>query len=863
MKKVFLFSLSLIFLTGIYSFAYAQKTPQQSLTVNNWLTSGPVTVNLPVFHNKNNLLGKSFRPADLLKFQQKYVSHIQAGEIFLTSSGKDIKWKEQNGNFQIPSLSNSRFALNWQAFYLQANQYLPLRLTVHSAQDFELFVNGKKKLFNYSANGKEAKKEVSLKIEPGKYLILIKSLYQKKDSTTWQLNASVSFDKSFPQQAVTLSTSDRQFLNLPHILLGKHLLSSSLSDDGSMIMLNYSEAYPPNGKTVKWFEIRKISDSQLIFSSIHSKLSNAQWIPNSHKISYVTKDGVSSALMSYDLNTHKEKVLMNKLKRFSGYQWDHDGSFLIFSTVEKRTKNTSGVYKVYGMPDRWPWYRTRTQLYLLKMSDLSVTPLTYGYLSNQLQDISPDNRRILFSQSFPYYSKRPYTKQIMMEMNLKSMKVDTLWNVSFGGNAIYSPDGTQLLVTGSPSMFHNAGSNLKKGRIPNDFDTQAYIYNLKDKKVTPITKNFKPALLGAYWNPLDKQIYFLATDRSYQDIWKYNPKTKQYHKLKVQVNVVNQFDFAGKNALMSYSGSSISHPSVAWVYNLKTSQQKEVANPEKAFFANIKFGKTENWNFVDKRGLTIEGRVYYPPNYNTNKKYPLIVYYYGGTVPTSRSFGGRYPMNLFASMGYIVYVLQPSGAIGFGQAFSALHVNGWGKENAQDIIEGTKKFIKSHPSVIPDDVGCLGASYGGYLTMFLQTKTDIFKTAVAHAGISSIASYWGMGYWGYLYSSVASANSFPWNNRKLYVNQSPLYNAEKIHTPMLLLQGTADTNVPTGESIQLYTALKLLGRQVTLVEIKGQNHHIVDYNKRILWQKTIFAWFAKYLKNQPQWWNAMYPHKDL
>lgn len=190
-------------------------------------------------------------------------------------------------------------------------------------------------------------------------------------------------------------------------------------------------------------------------------------------------------------------------------------------------------------------------------------------------------------------------------------------------------------------------------------------------------------------------------------------------------------------------------------------------------------------------------------------------------------------------------------------------MNGWGKENASDIIEGTKKFLKAHPQVNPKAVGCMGASYGGYMTMWLQTQTDIFTTAIAHAGISDITSYWGQGYWGYLYSSVASANSFPWNNKKLYVDHSPLFNAEKIHTPMLLIQGTADTNVPTGESIQLYTALKLLGRPVKFVEIKGQNHHIVDYRKRILWQNTISAWLAKYLKDQPQWWNNLYPKKDL
>jgi len=97
----------------------------------------------------------------------------------------------------------------------------------------------------------------------------------------------------------------------------------------------------------------------------------------------------------------------------------------------------------------------------------------------------------------------------------------------------------------------------------------------------------------------------------------------------------------------------------------------------------------------------------------------------------------------------------------------------------------------------------------------------------------------------------------------LYVEQSPLFHADKVTTPLLLLHGDADTNVPPGESIQMYTALKLLGKEVELVEIEKQNHHISDYKKRILWQKTIFAWFDKWLKNDSNWWDALYPEKNL
>lgn len=80
---------------------------------------------------------------------------------------------------------------------------------------------------------------------------------------------------------------------------------------------------------------------------------------------------------------------------------------------------------------------------------------------------------------------------------------------------------------------------------------------------------------------------------------------------------------------------------------------------------------------------------------------------------------------------------------------------------------------------------------------------------------------------------------------------------------MLLLHGTKDVNVPTGESIQLYTALKLLGVDVNLVFIKDADHIIYGYKQRIKWNNTIMSYLAKYLKDEPQWWNAMYPEKNL
>lgn len=89
------------------------------------------------------------------------------------------------------------------------------------------------------------------------------------------------------------------------------------------------------------------------------------------------------------------------------------------------------------------------------------------------------------------------------------------------------------------------------------------------------------------------------------------------------------------------------------------------------------------------------------------------------------------------------------------------------------------------------------------------------------------------------------------------MKQSALFNADKIHTPLLLLHGTADTNVPTNESQQLFTALRILGRPVSYIQIEGANHVVTDYGQRVKWQQTIMAWFAKYLQGDAAWWKGL------
>ncbi|MFC2160026.1 prolyl oligopeptidase family serine peptidase [Acidobacteriota bacterium] len=862
--RLWIIAFVILLLTLSFASAGQQSNPiaSKQISISSWLKLGPFSTPLPAFFDSKN---NEFDIEDFLRFNEVDIQHMkpQIDGTYTWHDGSTAEWESIQARDQdiIMDYDTDGPASTYLAAYIDTEIFINGQISIASLQPFIVYLDGREIWTKPEYNTNTADKiKIDVNLETGVHLLLIKSVYIKNDISYWGLRASLNYMDRVENPRPKISPSSKQRMSLHHLLDGPKVTNVSISPDGSLTAISFRESQPPSDISESWIELYQ-TENREPFQTYRgaTRISSINWASTGKKFSYTTRFNSQGTIWVADINTGQSKPLLKNIQNLGPHAWSPDETYLIYSINEQGAEDRPGVKRIINMSDRQPGWRDRSFLYKVNLASGVRQRLTSGQLTTALNGISPDGKNLLFTRTIEDYQDRPYSKSEIFVLDLKTLQPNLIWEGRWFNGAQWSPDGQRLLILGGPSAFGQQGVNLPNGIVPNEYDTQAYLFNLATKSIEPISKNFDPAINQALWSQTENCIYFVTNDRSFRHLFRYNLLTKEFEYIECGVEVLGAFSLAREKPLAVYTGSSAAVPPKAFVINLTTRESRLLLDPGKNEFSSVSFGDVERWTCKNKNGVDIEGRIYYPPDFSSNKKYPCIVYYYGGTSPVTRDFGGRYPKNLWAAQGYIVYVLQPSGATGFGQEFSAAHVNDWGLTVADEIIHCVTQFLSVHSFVDPNRLGCIGASYGGFMTMLLQTRTNIFTAAVSHAGISSISSYWGEGFWGYAYSAYATANSFPWNRKDIYINQSALFNADKISTPLLLLHGSVDTNVPPGESTQLFTALKLLGREVEYIQIYDQDHHILTYNKRILWTKTIMAWFDRWLKKESDWWYQLYP----
>lgn len=815
----------------------------EEVIVKQFRYAGPYEVKKPFLKDSLDVNSKKFTEKELLKTAVPFSNVRQSTQLLEANA---------DGESTLPAGNQSSY-IGLASFYLNSDRYVKGTLQVKGPETYEVYVNNEKQT---APDGK-----VSLSLEPHRYEIVIKYLAESDKAGTLK----VSFDTE-KEAVITATTDPEKRYTISDVFDGTRFRSVSLSPNGKYLLTSYQTTYP-GGQTAYFQQITDKTNGQVL---IESSTNNFNWMPQSNRLYYTRKGLQGKELVTVDPVTKAETILSQNLPD-GWFSIAPTEDFLIFTISEKGPEKDKDMEEILVPDDRQPGWRNRSFLHKYDLATGMLERLTYGHHSTFLNDISSDGNKILFTCTEDNLTERPFTVTSLYQMDLKYGNTVLLFKDPFINSAKFiSEDGLFFIVSGSGEAFGGKGLHIKDGQISNMSDKQLFFcdngsdFGLIGPSAIPITKDFNPSILNFSVNRKNRTIYFQAEDKDRVRLYSYT-RTGLITEYPVEEDIISDFSVAADAPELVYFGESASNSQRLYSMNLKKKEKESVCLKDlsKDILKDITLGEVHDWNFQAAAGDTIYGRYYLPPHFDPSKKYPLIVNYYGGTSPTERSLENRYPSHTYAALGYVVYIIQPSGATGFGQEFSARHVNAWGKRTGDEIIEGTKKFCEEHSFVDAKKIGCIGASYGGFMTQYLQTKTDIFAAAISHAGISDITSYWGEGYWGYSYSALATANSYPWNARDIYVEQSPLFHADKINTPILFLHGSVDTNVPVGESIQMFTALKLLGKPTAFIQVNGQNHQILDYKKRAEWNKTIYAWFAKYLKEQPEWWEALYPPKSL
>lgn len=289
-----------------------------------------------------------------------------------------------------------------------------------------------------------------------------------------------------------------------------------------------------------------------------------------------------------------------------------------------------------------------------------------------------------------------------------------------------------------------------------------------------------------------------------------------------------------------------------WVSDGKFEGRRRLsdANPQQADYG---WGSAELVQYTSIDGVPLQGILVKPADFDPGKKYPMLVYFYERLTdglhrytPPSPSTGASVNASFYASRGYLVLLPDIPYKIGY-PGESALHA-----------ILPAVQSVASRGYVDTERMALCGHSWGGYQAAFLVTRTNMFKCAIAGAVVANMTSAYGGIRWGsgmvrqFQYEKTQSRiGGSLWDKPLQYVENSPLFWADKVETPLLLIHNDADGAVPWYQGIEYFTALRRLGKPVWMLNYNGEDHGLGKRQNRKDWSIRMQQFFDYYLKDAP------------
>jgi len=262
----------------------------------------------------------------------------------------------------------------------------------------------------------------------------------------------------------------------------------------------------------------------------------------------------------------------------------------------------------------------------------------------------------------------------------------------------------------------------------------------------------------------------------------------------------------------------------------------------------LAWGEVEQVSWHAPDGLEVQGLLVKPVGYDPGLRYPTIVHVHGG--PAWQWSEGFYATwhdwdQFLAARGYAVLLPNPRGSTGRGTSYVGANYDDVGGGEWQDVLAGVHYAI-GRGIADPDRLGIGGWSWGGYLTAWAVTQTDIFKGAVMGAGLSNLLSDHGQ-------NDIPDANrlyfrDLPYRDAAAYWDPSPIKHIARVKTPTLILHGEKDDRVTPAQGREFYRALKTLGVPTQFVLYPREPHGFTERAHQLDVIRRVLDWFEKYVK---------------
>lgn len=595
----------------------------------------------------------------------------------------------------------------------------------------------------------------------------------------------------------------------------------------------------------------------------NTRESNPQWINNGKKIAFLNNETGSSQIWTINPDGGGMTQISDVEGGIDGFRFSPDGKKLLFHKSVKVGQTTTDRYsdlaKASGrivddlMYKHWDsWIDTAPHTFVADFNGNKITNI------KDLLESEPYQAPMLpfggieqlawssDSKTIAYTSRKKTGREYAVSTNSDIYFYDTETGetrnmtegmMGYDVNPQFSPDGKYLAWL----SMERDGYEADKNRL--------FIMDLATGVKTDLTENYDNNIDAFVWNTDNKTFYFTSPSRGTVQLYAMDIVTKQITPITKGNHDYTSLTLG--NGKLITTRQSLSQPAEIYAVDIASGQATEISFENKEILAQLKMGEVEERWIPTTDGKEMLTWVVYPPNFDSTKTYPTLLYCQGGPQSmVSQFWSYRWNLQMMAANGYIVVAPNRRGLPGFGTEWNEQISGDYGGQNMKDYLSAIDALAKE-PYVDETRLGCTGASYGGFSVFWLAGNHDKrFKAFLAHAGIFNLeAQYleteemffanWDMGgaYWDK--SNAVAQKTFA---------TSPHRFVDKWDTPIMITHGELDYRILASQGMMAFNAAQLRDIPSRLLIFPDENHWIAQPQNGILFQREFFRWFDEWLK---------------